>query len=155
MLVAARNSDMTGSEGVRVLGISSKEHGGDSKTTLRCGMYSTRRIFNASHALPSIQQSTTPRLAPSHNLQCAALASADKLVRQVFQAFACEEFQEIGKSYLTADFRIECNTTKHMAFRIYAAIMIAICKSASSNSAMLLFLTLHLHRCLSIPGFRR
>eukprot|EP00752_Nemacystus_decipiens_P010943 g9725.t1 len=44
----------------------------------------------------------------------------------VFQTFACENFSEEGKSYLRADFRVECNTAKHEAFKIYAAIMICI-----------------------------
>lgn len=48
---------------------------------------------------------------------------------QVFQTFACEDFPEIGRRYLRADFRIECDTTKHEAYKVYAAIMICICES--------------------------
>ncbi|CBJ26637.1 adhesin-like protein [Ectocarpus siliculosus] len=44
----------------------------------------------------------------------------------VFQAFACEDFPEIGKSFLRADFRIECDTPKHDNYKIYAAVMICI-----------------------------
>ena len=51
----------------------------------------------------------------------------------MFQAFACEDFDEIGKSYLRADFRIECDTPKHKAFKIYAAVMICICESSRAN----------------------
>ncbi|CAN0551355.1 unnamed protein product, partial [Laminaria digitata] len=43
---------------------------------------------------------------------------------QVFQTFACEDFPEIGKSYLRADGRIECDTPEHKKYRIYAAVMI-------------------------------
>lgn len=50
---------------------------------------------------------------------------------QVFQAFACEDFDEIGKSYLRADFRIECDTAKHKAYKIYAAVMICICEESN------------------------
>ncbi|CAM9140361.1 unnamed protein product [Ectocarpus sp. 12 AP-2014] len=44
----------------------------------------------------------------------------------VFQAFACEDFPEIGKSFLRADFRIECDTPKHDNYKIFAAVMICI-----------------------------
>ncbi|CAB1100084.1 unnamed protein product [Ectocarpus sp. CCAP 1310/34] len=44
----------------------------------------------------------------------------------VFQAFACEDFPEIGKSFLRADFRIECDKPKHYTYKIYAAVMICI-----------------------------
>lgn len=47
---------------------------------------------------------------------------------QVFQTFACEEVQEIGKSYLRADFRIQCDTPRHAAYKIYAAVMILLCE---------------------------
>lgn len=46
---------------------------------------------------------------------------------QVFQTFACEDFPE-DKSYLRADFGVECDTDKHKAFEIYAGIMICICE---------------------------
>ncbi|CAM9095530.1 unnamed protein product, partial [Laminaria digitata] len=42
----------------------------------------------------------------------------------VFQTFVCEKFPEISKSYLRADQRIECNTSTHMAYSTYAAVMI-------------------------------
>ncbi|CAN0138387.1 unnamed protein product, partial [Pylaiella littoralis] len=44
----------------------------------------------------------------------------------VFQAFACENFPEIGKRYLRADFRIDCDTPKHESYKIYAAVMICV-----------------------------
>ncbi|CAM9940108.1 unnamed protein product [Ectocarpus sp. 4 AP-2014] len=44
----------------------------------------------------------------------------------VFQAFACEDFPEIGKSFLRADLRIECDTPEHDNYKIYAAVMICI-----------------------------
>lgn len=47
---------------------------------------------------------------------------------QVFQAFFCEEFEEIGKSFLRADQSIECYTRMHDAFRTYAAVMIFLCE---------------------------
>lgn len=48
---------------------------------------------------------------------------------QVFQTFACERLPEIGKSYLRADFRIECGTPLHNKYKTYAAIMICLCES--------------------------
>ena len=47
---------------------------------------------------------------------------------QVFQTYACENYHEIDKSYLRADSRIECYTTKHTMYRIYAALMICLCE---------------------------
>ncbi|CAM9587167.1 unnamed protein product [Ectocarpus fasciculatus] len=44
----------------------------------------------------------------------------------VFQTFACEDLPEIGKSYLRADFRIECDTQRHTLYKAYAAVMICI-----------------------------
>lgn len=50
------------------------------------------------------------------------------LASQVFQTFACEDLDEIGKSFLRADFRIECNTSEHKAYKAYAEIMICVCE---------------------------
>lgn len=47
---------------------------------------------------------------------------------QVFQTFACESLPEVGKSYLRADFRIECGTPRHKAYKIYAGVMILLCE---------------------------
>lgn len=47
---------------------------------------------------------------------------------QVFQTFSCYDFPEIGKNYLRADFRIECNTVEHRAYMVYAGVMVVICE---------------------------
>lgn len=47
---------------------------------------------------------------------------------QVFQTFSCQEFPEVGKHYLRADGRIECNTPIHRVYMIYASVMIVLCK---------------------------
>ena len=46
----------------------------------------------------------------------------------MFQTFSCEDFDEIGKSYLRADPRIECFTPTHRAYKTYAAVMISLCE---------------------------
>ena len=43
----------------------------------------------------------------------------------IFQAFACEELDD-GKDYLRVDYRIECDSSKHEAFQIFAGIMIFV-----------------------------
>ena len=47
---------------------------------------------------------------------------------QVFQTFACRSLGEIDKSYLRADFRIECNTPEYEIYWIYAVIMVCVCE---------------------------
>lgn len=48
--------------------------------------------------------------------------------RQVFQTFACIKLEEIGKRYLKADLRIDCDTPEHKAYEVYASIMIFVCE---------------------------
>lgn len=43
----------------------------------------------------------------------------------VFQMFACEHLAD-GKDYLRADYRIECDSSKHRALLVYAGIMILV-----------------------------
>ena len=43
----------------------------------------------------------------------------------VFQAFACESLDD-GKRYLRADYTIDCDSTRHRAFQIYAGLMILV-----------------------------
>ncbi|CAM9150882.1 unnamed protein product, partial [Ectocarpus sp. 6 AP-2014] len=43
----------------------------------------------------------------------------------LFQTFACEELDD-RKNYLRADYRIECDSPKHSAFRVYAGFMIVL-----------------------------
>lgn len=58
-------------------------------------------------------------------LSCPVLT---RLIWQVFQTFSCEDLEEIDKSYLRADFRIECYTPTHRAFEAYASVMIILCE---------------------------
>lgn len=43
----------------------------------------------------------------------------------LFQTFACENLDD-GKYYLRADYRLECDSPKHEALRVYAGFMIAL-----------------------------
>ncbi|CAM9243710.1 unnamed protein product, partial [Laminaria digitata] len=43
----------------------------------------------------------------------------------LFQMFACDELDD-GKNYLRADYRIECDSSRHEALKIYAAFMIVL-----------------------------
>lgn len=43
----------------------------------------------------------------------------------VFQTFSCEDLDD-GRNYLRADYGIECKTTKHRAFQVFAGIMILV-----------------------------
>lgn len=43
----------------------------------------------------------------------------------LFQMFACDDLEH-GKRYLRADYRIECNSTKHEALQVYAGFMILV-----------------------------
>lgn len=60
---------------------------------------------------------------------------------QVFQTFACEELTEIGKSYLRADLRIDCRTPQHMAYKVYAGIMICVCECKQGRWTLDVLLT--------------
>ncbi|CAN0225585.1 unnamed protein product, partial [Scytosiphon promiscuus] len=43
----------------------------------------------------------------------------------VFQTFACEDLDD-RKSYLRADYRVECDSSRHQAFQVFAGIMILV-----------------------------
>ncbi|CAM9834064.1 unnamed protein product, partial [Sphacelaria rigidula] len=43
----------------------------------------------------------------------------------LFQMFSCEDLDD-GKNYLRADYRIECDSPRHVSLQIYAAFMIAV-----------------------------
>lgn len=43
----------------------------------------------------------------------------------VFQTFACDELDD-GGDYLRADYRIDCSSSKHLAFEFFAGIMILV-----------------------------
>ena len=43
----------------------------------------------------------------------------------LFKTFACDDLDD-GKIYLRADYRIECDSSKHVAFEIYAAFMVVL-----------------------------
>ncbi|CAN0262748.1 unnamed protein product, partial [Scytosiphon promiscuus] len=42
---------------------------------------------------------------------------------KLFKTFACEELDD-GHNYLRADYRIECDSSKHEVFKVYAGFMI-------------------------------
>lgn len=43
----------------------------------------------------------------------------------LFQMFACENLDD-GNNYLRADYRIECDSSKHRALQVYAGLMIVV-----------------------------
>ncbi|CAM9207691.1 unnamed protein product [Laminaria digitata] len=43
----------------------------------------------------------------------------------LFKTFACEKLED-GKNYLRADYRLECDSSKHKAFQVYAGFMIVV-----------------------------
>lgn len=43
----------------------------------------------------------------------------------VFQTFGCDPLDD-GCNYLRADYRIRCDSPKHQAFRVYAAVMVVV-----------------------------
>ena len=43
----------------------------------------------------------------------------------LFQMFACDGLED-GKTYLRADYRVECDSSKHIAFQAYASVMILL-----------------------------
>ncbi|CAN0385076.1 unnamed protein product, partial [Laminaria digitata] len=43
----------------------------------------------------------------------------------LFQMFACDDLED-GKKYLRSDYRVECDSSKHRAFQIYAGMMILL-----------------------------
>ncbi|CAM9682647.1 unnamed protein product, partial [Laminaria digitata] len=43
----------------------------------------------------------------------------------LFKAYACEHLED-GKNYLRADYRIECDSSKHVGFQVYAGNMIVL-----------------------------
>lgn len=43
----------------------------------------------------------------------------------LFQMFSCETLED-GNTYLRADYRIECSSTKHQTLQIYAGLMILV-----------------------------
>ena len=43
----------------------------------------------------------------------------------VFQTFACESLDD-GNNYLRADYRIDCDSSKHRAFEFFAFVMVAV-----------------------------
>ncbi|KAG5176025.1 hypothetical protein JKP88DRAFT_265595 [Tribonema minus] len=44
----------------------------------------------------------------------------------IFQTFACDDLQFIDKSYLRADYSVECYTAEHTAYRIFSIIMVVV-----------------------------
>jgi hypothetical protein len=44
----------------------------------------------------------------------------------VFQTFSCDYLEVTEESWLRADYSISCDTGKHTAYKIYAAVMIAV-----------------------------
>ncbi|CAN0415640.1 unnamed protein product [Ectocarpus sp. 12 AP-2014] len=43
----------------------------------------------------------------------------------IFQTFACDELDD-GREYLRADHRLNCDTSTHLAFMVYAGLMIGV-----------------------------
>lgn len=46
----------------------------------------------------------------------------------VLKTFACDDDVEGGASYLREDYSISCETSLHKFFKLYAGVIILVCK---------------------------
>eukprot|EP00903_Cladosiphon_okamuranus_P009051 g8653.t1 len=44
----------------------------------------------------------------------------------IFQTFTCDELEDVGERWLRADYGIDCDSSKHKAFQVYAGFMILV-----------------------------
>lgn len=42
------------------------------------------------------------------------------------QTFTCDELEDVGERWLRADYGIDCDSSKHKAFQLYAGFMILV-----------------------------
>ena len=89
-------------------------------------------LATVSHSVASSRHSTCDRQTRARidHRHASALFWVSFLVYAtvssvLFQTFACVDFDN-GMSYLRADHSIECYTTKHTLFRVYAGVIIAL-----------------------------
>ena len=38
----------------------------------------------------------------------------------------CDDLEDVGKSYLRADYAIDCDSSQHKIFQVYAGVMILV-----------------------------
>ena len=84
-------------------------------------------VLAASHKVASRRNCDRQTRARINNRHASALFWVSFLVyasvsAAVFQTFACVDFDN-GMSYLRADHSLECYSTKHTLFRVYAGVM--------------------------------
>lgn len=78
-----------------------------------------RRNRGSETALQKVGQKHTSMLLLISFLVYSSVSS------KVFQAFACERLDD-GREYLRVDYRIECDSSKHRSFQVFAGIMIFV-----------------------------
>lgn len=78
-----------------------------------------RRSFGSEAALQKIRQKHVSMVLLITFLVYSSVSAT------VFQSFACEDLDD-RKNYLRADYRIECDSSKHRAFQVFAGIMILV-----------------------------
>lgn len=79
----------------------------------------TRRNRGSEAALQKVRQKHTSMLLLMSFLVYSSVSA------KVFQTFACEHLDD-GREYLRVDYRIECDSSKHRLFQVYAGIMILV-----------------------------
>jgi hypothetical protein len=68
----------------------------------------------------------------------------------VFQTFACDNTKGLGGNYLRADYSIQCDTTTHTLYRLYAAVMILVYPLGTPAAYGYLLWT-HRHQLRNLP----
>eukprot|EP00953_Heterococcus_sp_UTEX-ZZ885_P041481 21161-Heterococcus_DN1.PRE.3 len=59
-------------------------------------------------------------------LLTATIAPECAISTVVFQTFSCDYLEDTKESWLRADYSVSCDTDKHTAYKVYAAVMIAV-----------------------------
>ena len=71
-----------------------------------------------------------------------ALAVPAAAAAACLQTFACDTLEELGTTFLRADYSLECYTPEHKLYRAYAGIMILVRLLVVACCCMMLLLLL-------------
>jgi hypothetical protein len=96
--------------------------------SLLTGMYLYVRRKLRRGGLPPLELRRFQRAAEKHEVALLLIMFLlySTISTMVFQTFSCNDLEEVNKSYLRADYSIECGTPTHHAYCAYAAIMVIV-----------------------------
>ncbi|CAM9682270.1 unnamed protein product [Pylaiella littoralis] len=109
-------------------GLQPRPRGADGQASYPMSSYRTSPMSSSETETDEPERSVLMRVQDKYTTVALTMAFLlySTISTVIFRTFTCDELDDVGERYLRADYGIDCDSSRHRAFQIYAGLMILV-----------------------------